>query len=211
MPALEFPEFLKRHQLQLLAVSTDDVIPGAVVDQERRGYAPQGRLEEILAAEPPAFWDTEMNQANLVYGTVERTFSLAGKASLTEMGVRIDGGLARAKSATFAITGVYARTFMNGSGHASMFSLVPKLHDLKKADKPRWKLVNGKWIVLETFYASEARISFDTSGEVNLKAEVDAAGGANVSGSGGIKWTGKRAFTITGNNQVPFAFRGWKV
>ena len=78
MPALEFPEFLKRQQLQLLAVSTDDVIPGAVVNKERRGYAPQGRLEEILAAEPRGFWDTEMNQANLVYGTVERTFSLAG-------------------------------------------------------------------------------------------------------------------------------------
>lgn len=211
MPALEFPEFLSRQQLQLLAVSTDDVIPGAVVDKARRGFAPQGHLQEILTEEPPTFWDTEMNHANLVYGTVERSVGLGGKASLSEMGVRIEGGLSRARSATFAITGVYARTFVNGPGHASMFSLAPKIHDLKKLDKPRWKLVNGKWIVLEAFYATEAAVSFVTSGDANLRANVEAAGGISVSGGGHATWKGKRAFTIAGNDKVPFAFRGWKV
>ena len=211
MAALEFPEFLKRHQMQLLVVSTDDVIPGAVVDKERRGYAPQGYLNEILPGQPANFWQTELNQANLVYGTVERVFSLGGQASLSQMGVRVEGGLSRAKSATFAITGVYAKTFLNGPGHASMFSLVPPVQALRKTDKPRWKLVNGKWIVLETFYATEATVSFTTSGDVNLKASVEKAGGVTVSGGGGVSWKGRRSFSITGNNQVPFAFRGWKV
>ncbi len=211
MPALEFPEFLKRHQLQLLVVGTDDILPGTVVDKERRGYAPQGYLQEILSREPGGYWETELNKANLAYGTIERTFSLGGKTSLTEMGVSVEGGLGRAKAATFAITGVHARTFLNGPGHASMFSLVPKLHALKKEDKKSWRLVNGKWIILETFYASEATVSFQTSGDVNLKADVEAAGGVSASGSGGVKWTGKRSFVITENNQVPFAFRGWMV
>lgn len=211
MAALEFPEFLQRYKLQLLAVSTDDVIPGAVVDKQRKGYAPQGHLQEILTGEPSTFWEIELNQANLVYGTTERMFGLSGKASLSEMGVVIEGGLSRAKSATFAITGVYAKTFSDGPGHASMFALVPKIHALKRDDKERWKLVNGKWIVLETFYASEATVSFETSGNVDLKADVEEAGGVSVSGGGAVTWKGKRSFTIAGNNQVPFAFRGWQV
>src|SRR5262245_436788 len=119
MSALAFPEFLRRHQLQLLAVSTDDIVPGAVVDKERRGYAPQGHLSEVLTDETEGYWDTEMNEANLVYGTVERSVGLGGKASLSEMGVTVQGGLSRARSATFSITGVYARTFVDPPGHAT--------------------------------------------------------------------------------------------
>ena len=70
---------------------------------------------------------------------------------------------------------------------------------------------NGKWIVLETYNATEATISFATSADVNLKAHVEKAGGVTVSGGGGVSWKGKRSFSITGNNQVPFGFRGWKV
>ena len=192
-------------------MSTDDIVPGAVVDKERRGYAPQGHLSEILTAEPTGYWDTEMNEANLVYGTVERSLTLGGKASLSEMGVTVQGGLSKAKSATFSITGVYARTFADPPGHPTMLSLVPKIHALKKQDKVRWKSVNGKWIVLETFYAKEATIVFTPSGDVNLRADVEAAGGVSVSGDGQVTWKGKRAFTIAGNDKVPFAFRGWMV
>src|SRR2546425_13166507 len=97
MGALEFPEFLKRFQMQLLGVATDDVFPGEVVDKARRGYLPQGHLQEILTGQPAQFWKTEMNGANLAYGTVERTISLGGQASLSEMGVNIQGGLQSAK------------------------------------------------------------------------------------------------------------------
>lgn len=211
MPVLDFDEFLDRHHLQMLMASTDDIHPGAVVDKARRGYMPQGSLREILTGEPDEFWETEFNEANLIYGTIERTFNLGSKASLAEMGVNIEGGLSKAKSASFAITGIHARSFVNGPGHASMLSLVPKVHELKKVDKARWKLVNGKWIVVETWYATEATITFQTSGNVDLKGEIEKAGGVSVSGSGGVKWTGRRSFVITENNRVPFGFRGWQV
>jgi hypothetical protein len=211
MPALDFPQFLKRFGIQLLGVANTDVAPGEVVDKAKKGFMPQGHLQEILTSQPSAFWDTEFNRANMVYGTVERTFSLAGRASLTEMGVQISGGLRSAKSVTFSITGVNARTFINGPGHASMFSLVPLVNHLKEADRPRWKLVNGKWIVTETYYATEATVSFQTSGGVNLKAQVDEAGGVQAGGDGKVEWTSKKSFTITQNDGVPFGFRGWKV
>ena len=208
MPALNFPQFLKRYALQLLAVSITDVAPGEVVDKGRRGFLPQGHLQEILIGQPVGFWETELNGANLVYGSVERT---KGPASLSEMGIQIGGALKSARSVTFAITGVHARSFVNGPGHASMFSLVPLVNGLKKGDREKWKLVNGKWIVTETYYATEATVSFATSGGANLKAQVDEAGGVHVGGSGAIEWTSKKSFTISENDGVPFGFRGWKV
>jgi hypothetical protein len=211
MPALDFPTFLKRFQLQLLGVSTDDVLPGEVVSKAKKGFMPQGHLSELLTAVSEAYWETEQNPANIVYGSVEKEFNLTGKASLSEMGVVVSGGLGKASSATFSITGVSARTFKNGTGHASLFSLTPKVFALKKADKAKWKLVNGKFIVLETYYASEVTVEFTTGGNVDLKADIDEQGAVTASGGATITWKGKRSFTVAKNDKVPFAFRGWQV
>jgi len=211
MAALKFPDFLKRFQLQLLGVATDDVLPGAVVDKARRGYMPLGHLSEILEGEALAYWQTEQNPANIVYGSVEREVSLGGKASLSEMGILVSGGLTRASAATITITGILARTFLNGPGHASMFSLSPRLFALKKADRARWKLVNNHWIVVETYYASEVTVDFTTSGNVDVKADIEAEGSVNLSGGATANWKGKRSFTVAQNDRVPFAFRGWQI
>jgi hypothetical protein len=211
MAALDFSEFVKRHGLQLLTVANTDVFPGAVVDKARRGFLPQGHLREVLGGQPPGFWDTEMSDANLVYGSTERTISLGGHSSLSEMGVSVEGGLQAARSATFSITGVYARTFKNGEGRATMLALVPLIHALRRTDKVRWKLVNGKWIVTETYYATDATLTFETKRGANLKADVAEAGGVRVSGDGEVAWRTKNSFTITRNDRVPFGFRGWKV
>jgi len=210
MPALKFPQFLRRFNLTLLPVATDDIVPGAVL-AKKRGYAYHGHLSEILTGQPKKFWKIETNAANIVYGSIERSFSLKGKSSVDQMGVKIEGGLGRARSMTFSIGAVHARTFKNGAGYASMFALIPLLRALKKKKRAAWRLVNDKWIVLETYHATEAGVSFETSGNVDLEADVDAAGGVSVHGGDGVQWTGKRSFKITKNETVPFAFRGWRV
>ena len=211
MPKLEFPDFLERFQLQLLGVSTTDVVPGVVVDKARRGFQPQGHLSELLPDQPNTFWETEINEANIVYGGVERRINLGGKASLNEMGVSVEGGLRNARTAVFTITGISARTFVNGIGHATKFSIMPLVHELRQKNRTRWRLVNGKWIVFETYYATQASVVFDTEGGANIKADVEEAGGVSVHGGGEITWKGNRGFIIANNNKVPFAFRGWQV
>src|SRR5262245_10674215 len=106
MATLMLPDFLKRFQLQLLGVATDDVLPGAVVDKARRGYLPLGHLGEILTEEPASYWETEQNRANIVYGSIEQEIGLGGKASLSQFGVEVSGGLSRATAATLTITGI---------------------------------------------------------------------------------------------------------
>jgi hypothetical protein len=88
---------------------------------------------------------------------------------------------------------------------------MPLVHALKKGDRQKWKLINGKWIVTETYYATEATVSFATSGSVDVKAQVEEAGGVHVGGSAAVQWTSKKSFTITQNDGVPFGFRGWNV
>lgn len=208
MAGIKLPQFLRRYDLTLLHVATDDIVPGAVLSK-KRGFVYQGHLREIFPAQPAKFWTTEMNPANIVYGSVARTLSLRGKSSLKQMGAAIDGGLSRAKSVDFAISEVKARTFRNGAGRASMFSLIPLVHALKKRDRKSWKLINGRRIVLETYYASEVTLTFKTDGNVNLRADIAESGGVQADGT--VTWTGNRSFKISGNIEVPFAFRGWKV
>ena len=72
-------------------------------------------------------------------------------------------------------------------------------------------MVNNRWVVLETYYAAEATVSFAASGNVDLEAAVNRAGGVSVQGDAGVAWKGNKSFTISRNTAVPFAFRGWKV
>jgi hypothetical protein len=211
MAALKFPAFLRKHQLQLLAVATEDIGPGTVLDEKKRGFLPQGHLREVLEGRPARFWSVVLRRANLAEGTIERTVGLTGKSRLNEMGVEVGGGLERATSVTFAITKVTARAFAQGSGRASKLALLPLLVGLREEERAAWKTIKGKWIVLETYHASEATLSFSTRADVDLEAEVDAAGGARVHGGGRLRWTGKRSFRIARNDSVPFAFRGFRV
>jgi len=210
MAGIKLPQFLRRYNLTMLAVATDDIVPGAVLSK-KRGHTDQGRLSEIITSKPAKFWKTELNAANIVYGTVERSLSLKGKTSLNQMGAKIEGGLSRARSVEFSISEVKARTFRNGPGHASMLSLVPLVNNLRRTNRAAWKQINGSLIVLEVYYASEVTLTFTTNGNVDLKADIAKAGGVEAGGDAGITWKGKRSFKIAGNTTVPFAFRGWKV
>lgn len=207
---MQIRQFLRRYNLNLLPVAHPDIVPGAVLTK-KRGFTYWGHLSELLTGPPGKYWSVEMDPANIIDGTVERSISLKGKSSLKQMGVNVEGGLERARSVNFSVSAVRVKTFRNGPGHASMLSLIPKVRELRKRNKSAWKLINNKRVVLETYYASAATVTFKTSGSVNLKAAVNAAGGAKVDGGGTVKWTGNRSFRIARSFRVPFAFRGWVV
>ncbi len=211
MAGLKFPAFLRRHDLQLLVVATDGIGPGTVLDKKKRGFLPQGHLSELLDDRPTRFWDVVLRRANLTEATIERTVALTGKSSLDEMGVEVGGGLERASAVTFAITRVSARTFVTGRGRASQLALLPLLDALRASRPASWKILRRKWVVLETYHASEATLNFSTSSNVDLEAQVAAHGGARVRGGGKVRWTSKRSFAIAQNNAVPFAFRGFRI
>lgn len=211
---LDFPQFLKRYNLLLLPVATDDIEPGAVLDTGgyfSKGFTYQGHLSELMPRIPDEFWETELDRANLFSGVVNHSVSLRGKTGLAQWGISIGGGLQKASGANFRIMGISARSFVNGKGHASILTLKPLLMRLKLVQPEAYDVLIDDYIVMEAYYASECVVDFDVSRGVDLQGEVMLAGGVNVAGEGGAQWKSKSSLVITQNVQVPFGFSGLRV
>ena len=204
MSSLPFSQFLNRYGIKLLFAAVPTIVPGAVVKKRNKGYFAVGNLRQALGGSD-ADWETELLPANLVYGTVDRTLSLNGKASLKEFGIDIEGGLKKANSVTFKITGVKSQVFKN----QSRILLVPRIFALRTSNIVMWQQLNNNWIIDHTYYATEATVEFNVDSDVNLQGEVQNR--ITVSGNTTIEWKSKRSFIITQNDAVPFGFSGWRV
>jgi hypothetical protein len=205
MAALSFPQFLQRYGIKMLVTATPDIVPGAIIESRRRGYFKYGHLQAILGG-TDASWECRLQPANILYGTVERTLSLKAKASLTEFGVTIGGGLQRAKAVSFFLQNVQARILV----HRSKMDLIPEIFRYRDRNRRRWNAeLNDKWVADYTYYATEVKISFETEGGVDLQADVEQH--VSVSGNGAIAWRSRRSFTVTNTDDVPFGFSGWKL
>ena len=206
MAPIQFPQFLNRYGIKLLVTSTPDIVPGAIIERRNRGFFKCGHLKTILDGSQSS-WDVKLQPANFVYGTVERTLSLTGKASLSEFGVAIGGGLARAKSVKFEIQNVKAKTFVK----RDKLSLIPLLFKYRKQDRRQWnRLLNDKWVADYTYYATQVIFSFDTDTNVNIRAETSEKISIS-SAKGSFKWSSKGRLVVTNTDEVPFGFSGWKL
>lgn len=204
MANLPFPQFLNRYGITLLFASDPGVVPGAIIEKRKQGYFCAGWLNQVFD-DPPEAWMTQLQPANLVYGTVQRSLSLSSKTSLNEFGISIGGGLSKARSVNFYISGVKCRTFVN----QSKITLIPRLQQLRKTNKPLWKLVNNNRIADYTYYATEITVEFETEGNVNLQAEIEKK--LTVSENAAVNWKSSSKFVISQNDDIPFGFSGWVV
>jgi hypothetical protein len=211
---LEVPQFLRRFNLYLLPVSTDDIVPGAVVAKgghRGKGFTYQGHLSELMPRIPDSFWDTELNKANLVTNTVSHSVNLKNKNSLSLWGIQVGGGLDEADSAKLQIKDIHARTFRGGKGHASILSLQPILARLSVIQPESFSILLNKYVVMETYYASEVVLEFDAGAGADLQADVEKAGGIQVNGNAEARWKNNSMVTVSQNVEVPFAFSGFRI
>jgi len=201
MGALAYAKFLKRFGIHSLFVSTPNIVPGAIIEKKKHGYYAVGHLRDILGDS----WATVVQPANLVYGTIERKLSLRGRVTLSQFGISIGGGLEKAKSVTFLITGVKARIFTK----ASWLTIHPEVVKLRRTNPKLWKMIDNKWVADHTYYATEFTLEFDVAAGIDLKAEVTDR--IAVSGNVNVTWKTKSRLTITDNDVVPFGFTGWQI
>jgi hypothetical protein len=205
MAPIRFQKFLNRYGIKALVVGTPDIMPGSIIERRNRGFYKCGHLKNILDSQES--WGAVLQPANLVYGTVERTLSLGGKASLNEFGVMIGGGLSRAKSVQFEIKEVKARTFV----HRDKLSLIQEIFDYRKKNRRDWsRLLNDKWVADYTYYATKLVFSFDTDTGIDVRA--DTRGEISVASTdGSFRWGSKGRLVVTNTDKVPFGFSGWKL
>ena len=206
MAPIQFQKFLNRYGIKALVVGTSDILPGSIIEKRNRGFYRCGHLKNILAGSQQS-WDVVLQPANLVYGTVERTLSLSGKASLNEFGVTIGGGLTRAKSVRFEIEEVKARSFV----HRDKLSLISEIFEYRKDNRSQWnRMLNDKWTADYTYYATKIIFSFEK--DTNLDIRADTAGKISVAPANGLfEWSSKGQLIVTNTDAVPFGFSGWKL
>ena len=204
MAALDFPQFLKRYNIKLLYVSDQQVVPMALVCKKRQGYDYQGHLRNYLAG-PPTKWAYEPGPASIVYGTIEKETSAKGKASITEFGFQISGGLSRASSISYTLNDVRVMFPLN----TDPLQLVGDINELRKSNKPAWRALNNLWVVQKTFYVSDLKVTMNVEGNAN--ADVDFRNEVEIVGEGEVTWKNKKEFTVTNNIAVPFGFSGFKI
>jgi hypothetical protein len=203
---IRFQKFLNRYGIKALVVGTPDIVPGSIIERRNRGFFNYGHLKNILGGSQQS-WDVVLQTANLVYGTVERTLSLSGRASLNEFGVTIGGGLGRVNSVKFEIKEVRARTFV----HRDKLSLIQEIFDYRKQNRRKWnRFLNDKWVADYTYYATRFVFYFDTATGVDIRADTkDKISVASAGGS--FKWGSKGRLVVTTTDEVPFGFSGWKL
>lgn len=204
MSKLPFKQFLRRFGITLFFDADDSIVPGTVIEKVKKGYHAKGHLKSLINL-PDTRWEHELRNANMVYGTVERTLSLSGKSKLNEFGVNISGGLGKATSVSFHITGVKARIFKD----LDEFTLIPLTDRLRKNHPDKWALLNGHTVATKLYHATEVKYHFKCQGNVNLEAAISNK--LHVAAGTKITWDTKKFFTITKNESVPFGFYGWKV
>ena len=111
---------------------------------------------------------------------------------------------------TVTTSAVLGMTFHPGPEHASKFSLINILNDLRGAQYVLWQKLRDHWIVLEVYYPSLTRFQIVSDDREDPRTRISGAGGIHLLASGRIEWESANSFVVS-DNLVPFAFSGFRV
>lgn len=203
---MEFQRFIRTYLagLKILPVSTTQIIPGVIIDRERMHVF--GHCREILPDEPEETWAYGHSDASMIYGTI--TANRKMRSGVKVMGIfSLGGGYDKDLNVHLEITDIRGAILKT-----SQLALQPKVNKLRSADRRgRWRLINNKLVVLETFYASEFTATFFRNDQMVTQAEIEDISGLDVEASIDYQWKAGRQLVVTQNAKVPFGVRGFVV
>jgi hypothetical protein len=203
---MDFLRFIRKHiaGLRLLPISTEQYVPGVILDREKLRYF--GHCRDILPEEPETSWGYTRTDANMIYGSLTSSRSLGSGVSILGL-FSLRGGLDQDIRVHFRVSDVKG-AFLN----TNQMTLQPRLNALRSADRRgRWRLVNNKLVVLETYYACEVAITFLRNNEVLTQAELEEVTSLDVHTRIEYHWAGERELVVSRNAGVPFGVRGFVV
>jgi len=203
---MEFKSFVKKHLagLQLLTVSLDTYVPGAILD--KKSLKKIGHLRDALTALPAKTWKLDYAEANIVYGEITGQKKMRSGVSILGV-VRLNGGFSNNYSADYSITDIEGAAFEN----TSQIRLVPQINAIRKSSKATWKQINGKLVITEAYYAKAFTVNFKKNGRITGKAEIDSLFEGKKHADVDYKWTNSEKLVITNNAKVPFGVRGFVI
>lgn len=203
---MEFQRFIRTHLagLRLLSVSTENYVPGTILDRVKLRIL--GHCREILPGEPESSWAYSKSEASMMYGTI--TANRKMRSGLQVMGLfSLNGGFERGLSVNIELTDI-----RGASLHTSQLALQPKIASLRNTDRRgKWRQISNSLIVLETFYAAGFTATFSRDEQVITQAELEEITKLKMQASVDYHWKAGRQLVVTQNAKVPFGVRGFPV
>jgi hypothetical protein len=203
---MEFQRFIRTHLsgLRVLPISTTNYVPGVILDREKLRIF--GHCREVLPDIDEGVWEIGKADANMIYGSITAHRKL--KSGLKIMGIFTLGGrYDRDLSVNLEVTDI-----RGASLNISQMALQPKLINLRNIDRRgRWRMINGKLVVMETFFASGFTATFFRHDQMVTQAELEEVTRIDVDASVDYQWKAGRQLVVTQNSQVPFGVRGFVV
>lgn len=203
---MEFQRFIRKHLpgLKILPVSTTRVVPGVIIDPDRMQML--GHCREILPDEPEERWAYDHSDASMIYGTI--TANRKMRSGMRVMGVfSLRSTFDRDLSVHLEINDIRGAML-----NTSQLALQPRINALRATDRRgRWRKINNKLVVLETFYASEFVATFFRHDQMVTQAELEELSKLDIEASIDFQWRAGRQLVITQNANVPFGVRGFIV
>ncbi len=204
MPAVTFPQYLKKHGLYVFIAANETYLPGIILERRGGGFWPFDNLKNILGPKN-LIWTTKVVQADMPDAIAgKRKVGIGGKLTLPFLS--IDGGLESNRFVDFKIGAVHQCIFED-TKLRYWNPLSRRLKRLKKNDRDVWDSIKGHYLVLSTWYATEYSVDLGRALKgslgVDIKKIKSPKVGADLTISPSVK-----IVNVSNNTKVPFAFHG---
>jgi hypothetical protein len=207
MPAIRFPQYLKKHGLYLFIAANETYLPGSILERQGQGFWPHDELKNIFQAVSIS-WETKEVKANIP-GTIMGKSRVGAQGELKLPFLTINAGLQHKRYVDFSIGAVQQRIFEDDKLRL-WNPLKKQLKSLAKNNSEVWESIKGRYLVRSTWYATEYEVNLGRAWTGNLGAQLKDQIFPYADAKVNINPEAKVVY-VSGNDVVPFAFHGVKL
>lgn len=204
---MTFERFIEKKYdgLNFIPISTEEYLPGAILNKEERIV---DHLKRVFHLEDPKKWSTKKVNATIAGEKVIGERSLNAGATL--LGVfSLKNNTKSNYAVSFEFNEVASVVFDTSNGGVYENEIRNMIDKLKADDKRDWKDVLHTYIVTETIYVEKFSASFKKDGRVMAAAEVEQLKN-EVNVNADYQWSSAGVIEIV-NNKTPFGVRGFSI
>ena len=204
MPAVTFPQYLKKHGLYVFIAANETYLPGIILERKGDGFWPFDNLENSLG-QNNLIWTTKLVKADMPDVIAGKSkVGIGGKLTLPFLS--IDGGLENNRFVDFKIGAVHQCIFED-TKLRYWNPLSRSLRTLKKKNPKVWDSLKGHYLVLCTWYATEYSVDLGRALKGKLNVDIKKIKSPKVGTDLTIAPSAK-IVNVSKNSTVPFAFHG---
>lgn len=204
MPALRFPQYLKKHGLYLFIAADETYLPGSIFEKTGEGFWPLDDLRRIFE-EDELDWELQLVKANIP-GVIKGKSKVGAQGELKLPFLTIQGGLEHKRYVDFSIGFIRKCIFIEEELRL-WNPLRGRLRKLKKNRREVWDSIKGHYLVRSAWYATKYSVNLGRAWKGGLSADLKKKIFPHAEAEVNINPETK-VVDVSWNLNVPFAFHG---